>query len=276
MNEVKSVFIKKGDLVKHPTLGTGIIQEVDTKMLHVKFDNKDRISRFMISDFSSTLRKYFKEENVYKEYNPLTQTWFNEDGYDDEGFNRNGYNRAGYDREGFSKRGIHFKTRSRYNLDGFDINGYDQNGFDKKGVHYIKKHPLKFYDLVTNHMKGDINKDSFRDALISVGRQSTDQIIKEELRELYKGLLGIPDYWEESIKKKIVSNKGWDLFSPYERTDRPPPEIPNKRRAAYCYNCKGSLYAEIHLRCSNCNWLICPYCNSCGCGFEYKYPVMIL
>lgn len=40
----------------------------------------------------------------------------------------------------------------------------------------------------------------------------------------------------------------------------------SRNRSARCYSCKNTVSSESHVACSNCGWLICDHCGTCGCG----------
>lgn len=269
------MFIKIGDIVKHSMFGIGKVKKIEKKILFIEFEEKKEMSKFEINDFDRYLKKYFEEEDIYKEYDSLKKIWFNENGYDDDGFNKEGYNSKGINREGFDREGIHIKTNSIYNSDGFDVKGFNKEGFNKEGLHYIHINPFTIYKIIIkqiNQIEERINEKNFFYSLIEVGKQTNDKILRNELLDLYYKLKENNNYWEET-KKKIVDKIGWDSFSIYERTDIPPPNIPGKERKAICYKCKGHLYSEYHKKCIACNWLRCPYDSSCGCDYkgEIKY-----
>jgi len=116
----------------------------------------------------------------------------------------------------------------------------------------------------------NITKGKFIDTLINNGKVAHNPKVKKHMRNVYKKLHSNPSYWEKAIKPRIAQEKGEVVFSPTERRDIPPAPLPGKKRTAYCYTCSGSLYSDIHDRCTKCNWLICPYDRSCGCGFSFS------
>lgn len=40
------------------------------------------------------------------------------------------------------------------------------------------------------------------------------------------------------------------------------------RRLTHCYNCRKGLDNLVDLECSACNWIVCPNCGACGCGYS--------
>jgi hypothetical protein len=39
-------------------------------------------------------------------------------------------------------------------------------------------------------------------------------------------------------------------------------------RVTHCWSCHSHLENSIHLECSACNWIVCPKCGACGCGYS--------
>ncbi|GEM_PF-1269789 len=84
---------------------------------------------------------------------------FYPDGFDGNGYDKYGYLRNGFSRNGFNREGINKITQTQYNENGFNVhgynkdglniggfnkdglsqNGYNQAGFDKNGIHQITK-----------------------------------------------------------------------------------------------------------------------------------------
>jgi hypothetical protein len=43
------------------------------------------------------------------------------------------------------------------------------------------------------------------------------------------------------------------------------PKRSYSRRVTHCRRCSATLDSAAHRRCRNCNWIVCPSCNTCGC-----------
>jgi hypothetical protein len=41
-----------------------------------------------------------------------------------------------------------------------------------------------------------------------------------------------------------------------------------KHRTTHCYACKAELDNSWDTECNSCDWIICPTCGACGCGYE--------
>lgn len=39
-------------------------------------------------------------------------------------------------------------------------------------------------------------------------------------------------------------------------------------RETHCYNCKKHLSSAINFSCGSCQWIVCPNCGACGCGYS--------
>jgi len=39
-------------------------------------------------------------------------------------------------------------------------------------------------------------------------------------------------------------------------------------RETHCYSCKKYLASAIHFSCGSCQWIVCPNCGACGCGYS--------
>lgn len=141
----------------------------------------------------------------------------------------------------------------------------------------MKKRRRKKYWItrVADKIGKDITYSSFMNMLVEVGKDTKDEDLKGKMRRVYKKLKDDGAYWEKKIKRKIVKERGWNIFHPMERGDRPPTiqKDFSKGRITHCYKCSGSLYSDIHHTCKLCNWLICPYDLACGC--EFKKHVLI-
>ncbi len=40
----------------------------------------------------------------------------------------------------------------------------------------------------------------------------------------------------------------------------------SRNRSTHCYSCKNTVSSDSNVACSNCGWLICDHCGTCGCG----------
>ncbi|MGY4691002.1 hypothetical protein [Salibacterium sp. K-3] len=126
----------------------------------------------------------------------------------------------------------------------------------------------QWIENIITELATNITKESFLDKLIEYGRREKNDQLKKQMRNVYKNAQYNQEYWIY-LKRKIAKRKGWPIFAPHEREDIPPRIIPNRSDEKHCYYCKGALYSDIHISCIKCDWLICPYDNSCGCGFNY-------
>jgi hypothetical protein len=123
-------------------------------------------------------------------------------------------------------------------------------------------------DIVSELDKG-ISRDSFIDKLVEKGKETKSKKTKDRMRNVYRGLKSDQKYWIK-LKRRIARERGWIIFETIEREDIPPRLIPERNDGKHCYKCQGTLYPDIHIRCVKCNWLICSYDGSCGCGFEFQ------
>jgi hypothetical protein len=125
---------------------------------------------------------------------------------------------------------------------------------------------------IVDQIGSDLTRELFVIKLAEHGKQTEDEKVKQKMRNVYKKLQDDGAYWERKVKKRIQRERGWGIFHSYERGDIPLQERPSKEnfRAAHCYKCSGPLYSDIHYKCSDCGWLICPVDSACGCGYGYK------
>lgn len=105
------------------------------------------------------------DENGYN-INGIDTDGFNFDGYDQNGFNKNGFDKDGYnnkryDQDGFDKNGY---NKDGFDRDGYNIEGYDKNNFNRNGYHKITKTK---YNTNGYNKNNELNTEKIKRSLTS-------------------------------------------------------------------------------------------------------------
>ncbi len=70
----------------------------------------------------------------------------------------------------------------------------------------------------------------------------------------------------EIINEKIITaHKEWMLKKGYDY--KGVSKKTRYHRTNNCYSCKNAVDNSQDLECGACNWIVCSYCGSCGCGY---------
>ncbi|MCS6924492.1 MAG: hypothetical protein NZ578_01195 [Candidatus Binatia bacterium] len=54
------------------------------------------------------------------------------------------------------------------------------------------------------------------------------------------------------------------------KADPPLRRVPRVPRTATCWRCSRDLDNAVDPECGQCEWIVCPNCGACGCGYGYS------